>query len=89
MTIAQIGERIDAHLKRIEHDPTLHKCQQDGRWISHFWYAGAAAAGRYVMVTYIAYQGTRGISKADAARYLAWLHAGNIGKHWEALREKP
>ena len=34
------------------------------------------------------YQGGNHLSIEDAAKYLAWLDSGNIGRHFEALRKR-
>lgn len=55
---------------------------------SPYFQPNAYQAGRYVGVCYISFQGASNLSKADAEKYLAWLDAGNVGRHYEALREK-
>ena len=89
MTCKEIAARIDAHLKRFEADPEINAI--DPRYgTSPFWRAFAqvkqGTRGAGVRIKYVGYQIERTICKADAERYLAWLDAGNVGKHWEALR---
>lgn len=87
-SLAELGELIDAHLKRFEAaDEKKHPKDSDRR---HFWQAGAHAAkgARFVYVRYISYQGSSHLTREQATRYLAWLDAGNVGRHFEAFREK-
>jgi hypothetical protein len=51
-----------------------------------FYNASARGSGVYVYVTYISYQGSHTLNQVEAERYLAWLDAGNIGRHFEALK---
>lgn len=85
MKLKEIASRINAHLKRIEADPKLNPYDRPGG-CRPYYMAGAWAAGRWVGVKYVSYQGFRNLSKADAERYLDWLDAGNVGRHYEALR---
>ena len=48
----------------------------------------ARAAGAYVAITYISYQGARNVPRADAELYLAWLDSGKCGRHYTPLRER-
>ena len=71
MKLAEIAARINAHLKRFE----------------PYYGARAWAGGRWVYVAYTSsLEFDSHLSKADAERYLDWLDAGNVGRHWEALR---
>ena len=89
MKLTEIAARINAHLKRIEADPKLNPWD-NGPGSTHPYYnAGAWEAGRYVGVKYVSYQGSHNFSKADAERYLAWLDAGNNGRHYEAFAARP
>jgi hypothetical protein len=92
MKLDEIAKRINAHLKRFESDPVINADKvhtnlrgQESR-LKPYYCAGAAASGRYVFVMYVAYQGEIHLTKDEALRYLAWLDAGNVGKHWEALK---
>jgi hypothetical protein len=82
--LADIASKIRAHLKRFEADPKINTKR---RGLSRYYGAGAHASGARVGMRYIAFQGVTYVSKADALRYLAWLDAGNVGRHFEALRE--
>jgi hypothetical protein len=87
--LKEIAERINAHLKRIEADPELNQYKNATHrqmklkpyWNSCAWYGHGTRMG----IRYISYQGNQTLTKADALEYLAWLDAGNNGKHYEAL----
>lgn len=80
MKNVEIAERIRTHLKRFEADLSINKRNRN---LLAYWNSGAAASGRFVYVQYISYQGKSALSKTEALLYLAWLDAGNVGKHWE------
>jgi hypothetical protein len=82
----ELGERINAHLKRIESDPTLNP-PKDGRpgGVTPFFQAMAYGERKYIYIRHVAYQGTNRITREQAAVYLAWLDAGNVGKHATVL----
>ena len=88
MKLAEIASRIDKHLKRFEADPKINACRVSHGNTKPYFYASAYARGRYVYVGYITYQGLSHLSKEQALIYLAWLDAGNVGRHLEALREQ-
>lgn len=90
VTLREIAVRIDAHLKRFERDPKINTrtSTRGGLRYSRFYRAGAASSGRFVYVSYVAYQGQNHLDKTDAICYLAWLNRGNVGTHREALRGK-
>jgi|694.fasta_scaffold00460_36 hypothetical protein len=84
MKLQEIADKIKDHLKRFESDKTINAAK-DGRSISPYYNAWATRSGRYVRVTYVSFQGSSSLSKAEAEAYLEWLNAGNIGKHYKAL----
>jgi hypothetical protein len=84
--LGDIAARIRAHLQRMETDPALNK-QDDKYKTQPFYCANAYAAGRYVGVVYVSYQGATNLSKADALAFLSLLDSGQNVKHY-ALREK-
>jgi hypothetical protein len=93
-TLTEIASRISAHLQRFERDAVINAerfySDQHGKRVPMgraYYSAGASRAGSRVRVRYIAYQGGRTLTRSEAERYLAWLDAGNIGRHYEALRE--
>lgn len=90
-TLTEIAERIAKHLRRFEANDEINQ-YEDGnlrlRGLRPYYMAGAHRAGSYVGVRYIAYQGSRNLTKDVAIGYLAWLDAGNVGKHDDYQKEK-
>ncbi len=88
MTLKEIAEKINVYLKGFENDPEINQ-YTDGRGgnLHPYWHSVSFASGKYLGVTYISYQGPLYLKKADAEKYLEWLVAGNVGKHWAALKE--
>jgi hypothetical protein len=87
MTLKEIAAKIDTYLKKFEKDPTINARKSAGR-TTPYWQAGAFQSGRYVGIVYVRFQGSHHISKADAEKYLAWLDAGNVGKHVAVPKER-
>ena len=95
LNLHDIAARIDAHLKRFEADKSgVNRDRGRGpsglSWESRgrpFYRAGASAAGRYVYVRYVSYQGLSRLKRGEALAYLAWLDAGNVGTYAEQQRE--
>ena len=86
MKLGDIAKSITAHLKRFEADPVINS--KDVKYdTSPYWYSHAWAAGSRVAVQYVSYQGHSKMTKSEALAYLVWLNSGNVGKHWEALKE--
>jgi hypothetical protein len=85
---AEIGARIDVHLKRFEEDPKINRIDHsaEDRRLPPFYRAGAAGIRHRVFVRYVSFQGITYLSVEDAARYLAWLDAGHVGKHWKVIK---
>ena len=96
---ASIAQKINAHLQRIEHDKALNPGERFDKdqktWVPDEMgvrsYYGARSRGdrHRVWIIYVTYQGGSYVSIEDAEKYLAWLDAGNVGRHFEALRDKP
>ena len=96
-TCKQIAHAIDGYLKMFEADPNINvrRVLVDGEWqvaptgkgVGQYYFAHAVAHGRFVRITYISYQGSRALTKAEAATYLTWLQAGNVGTHHNMKRE--
>lgn len=87
MKLKEIASRINAHLKRFEADPEINKnTKPDRSGLSDYYHAGSGASGSRVFVTYIIYQGSSSLKKADAEKYLAWLDDGNVGRHYSVTR---
>jgi len=84
MKLREIAGRIDRHLMRFASDKELSK-YESGK--TQFWNPGAIASGRYVMVSYVSYQGHSSLSKQEAIDYLSWLDSGKVGRHFEQQRD--
>lgn len=90
-TVKEIAARILAHLQRFEAD----KREGGANWWVNgevggrtpYYDVSAGAAGRFVRVCYVLYQGGTNLPKVEALAYLAWLDAGNVGKHWRLQKE--
>ena len=86
MTAQEIAARIDAHLQRFEKDPQIN--EPHPKYQTHPYYkARAWASGGWVKVVYVAHQGSDTLKLPVAEKYLAWLDAGNVGRHFTAQRQ--
>jgi len=85
MKLAEIAQGITAHLKRFEADPIINKMNEKYK-TSPFYWPSACDSGPRIFVSYVSYQGHSSLKKAEALSYLEWLDAGNVGRHYEALR---
>ncbi len=96
MTLTDIAKAIDAHLRRFEADPQINAERHYESPITGqreiagrpYYRAGAWRGGRYVMVKYISFQNAAALTREQAEAYLAWLDAGNVGRHYKMMREK-
>lgn len=91
-TSTEIAERIKAHLKAAEADEGWNWYERETRdgsleRTSRFYNARCWRGGRWILVVYVSYQGRTPLTREEAERYLAWLDAGNRGRHFEAFRE--
>lgn len=75
-----LATAIDGYLKEFE------QLEQDQDVKKSFYNASAIGEGPFVEITYISYQGASKLVIEEAEKYLAWLDAGNIGRHYEALK---
>ena len=82
--LSDIATDIRVHLERFESDPSINK--RDPHKLSRFYNVNAYVGGRFVYVRYVSFQGQSHLTRAEAEKYLAWLDAGNVGKHQEAQR---
>ena len=80
MKLRDVAAAISAHLKRFEKDPEINKPREIGK-LHPYYNAYAWDAGRWVAIKYVSFQGYHNLTKDEAVRYLAWLDAGNVGKH--------
>jgi hypothetical protein len=78
--LSEIAARISEHLKRKEASQPKNSAEP-----GDYYRACAWAAGSRVGVRYVSFQHETFLTKADALEYLAWLDAGNIGRHYKAL----
>lgn len=80
--LTEVAQRIDAHLRRLEHDPKTNP--KDERYGTHpFWVASARVAGSRVSIVYVSYQGTSNLRLDEALAYLDALDGGYVGRHFE------
>jgi hypothetical protein len=89
ITNEELAARIYAHLVAAEADADWNSYESSsGMNLSHLFGARAWSTkrGKYVYVTYVAYQGNNRLSRGDALAYLEWLDAGNRGRHFECQR---
>lgn len=87
MKLADIAARILTHLKRFESDPAIADViTTSGKPITKFYKVNAWASGRYVGVRYVSFHPESNLTKQEALAYLAWLDAGNVGRHYEVKR---
>lgn len=84
LKLAELAERIDAHLRRLEADKDVNVNPRAPK-LKMLYSAAAEPAGRFVAIRYVSYQGFMNVSKADALAYLAALDGGFVGRHFEAL----
>lgn len=85
LKLDEIADRIRAHLGRMEKATLPLSHGESQRKSPGFFHANAWRAGPRVAISYISYQYTWKITKADALCYLKWLDAGNEGRHRQAL----
>ena len=92
ITLAEIGQRINSHLKRFEIEETRRRNamprEERPELRSYFW-AGAHVSGPRVCVSYINYQGPSRLTRDEALHYLKALDDGFEGRHWEWFRKHP
>lgn len=87
MNLKEIADQITVHLKRFESVKKINKL--DRKYKTRPYYnAHARQAGSKIAILYISYQGWDHLSKDEAENYLAWLDAGNIGKHRECAKDR-
>lgn len=81
MNLDEIAQRISVHLRRFEVDDKINARHSKYK-TTPYYKASAFKYGRYVKIRYILYQSGSSISKDDAIKYLEWLDAGGVGKHF-------
>lgn len=90
-TLSETAMRINEHLTRFARTPAIaSKKWIDGkgeeRDLSLYWNPICFRAGPRAKVRYVSYQDESSLTKDEAERYLEWLNAGNVGRHYDALR---
>lgn len=85
---SEVADKIDAHLKRWEADKrgVNRDDRRDGAGCRPYYCAGSWAAGGWVCICYVSYQGVSKVRAEQAEKYLRWIEAGNVGRHYQALR---
>lgn len=88
-SLPEIAQAIDAHLKRFEADKAINATRESNAGTRPYYGASCFAQkrDRKARVTYVSFQGTTLLSRDEALAYLAWLDAGNVGRHFEQQRE--
>ena len=81
MPLKEIAARIDQHLKRLEAEDTAARKASGGN--AHYYCAGAWATPTRVSVTYVTYQGSDWLTRAEAEQYLESLDSGSSAKHFQ------
>lgn len=85
--LAEIAKRISEHLRRFEADKNgVNK--ENAQGLRPYYSSMSWASGSRVGVCYVSFQGREFLTKADASKYLAWLDAGNIGRHYKMLKQE-
>lgn len=95
-TLEALAKRISEHLRRFERDPKINVRRrydrETGTWrkdpngTGDYYMANAYSNGRRISVVYVSYQGGSKLTRDEAVAYLAWLDAGNVGKHFKMER---
>lgn len=80
LKLEDIANRIHGHLTRFARDDPGGK---------RFYEPIAYRSGNALGIRYINYQYDHRLTKADAAAYLEWLDAGNVGRHFMVGRSAP
>jgi hypothetical protein len=86
MKLDDIAAQIQAHLERFAADPTTATTQNIyGPRLTLFASPTCCRSSNRVLVRYVGFRphGAKSFTSADAAAYLAWLDAGNVGQHLE------
>lgn len=81
LTLEEIASRINTYLQRFAKDPVINALTDtDTR---QYYYPSVVRTGRYVRIRYVSYHGVSSLTHEEAERYLTWLDAGNVGKHFK------
>lgn len=85
MKLDEIARKITGYLKKFENDPGINITSKYGT--TRYYQSCAFKCGRFVAIRYVSYHPHSPLSKTDALAYLAWLEAGNVGKHWDIKKD--
>ena len=80
MTLRDIADGINRHLKRLEREGLLPGLANAGAY-----YMGGAR----IRITYVSREGGTTMSRPRAVAYLDWLNAGHIGRHEPTVAPNP
>lgn len=86
MTPRELAREIHSRLKAIEMNPAKNKVSEENPKPLLF-HSSSSYSGRYIVVTYISYQGGSNLERDEAARYLKGLREGYVGRHYEFFRK--
>ena len=78
MKLKEIANEINKYLKQFEANEDRHT--------ACYYNSFAIAAGRFVQIIYVSYQGHSSLTKQEALEYLNWLQEGNVGRHYDMRR---
>jgi len=84
--MAELADALNAYLIEMARADAPNHKGPDAKIL--YFGSRARAAGAYVAITYISYQGARNLTRADAEFYLQWLDRGNRGRHYTPIRER-
>jgi len=78
--LTEVAQRIDAHLRRLEHDPKTNP--KNGYGTHRFWNASASAEDSRVLIIYLSYRGNSLLWPNEALAYLNALDGGYAKEHF-------
>jgi len=85
LTLTKIADRIDGYLHKLEKVPHLFPHHPDT--VPHpLDEPYAVRRGNRIQVRYLSECRPWDLTREEAECYLRWLRAGNVGKHWNAIR---
>lgn len=86
-SLTEIAQEINTYLHQFEADPNINIIHDGPHGWSDYYNARAHRSGRYVQIIYISYQTPNNLDRNQAEKYLAWLKAGNKGKHYKSFQK--
>lgn len=84
MTLYELAAEMEKRLKALSRstDPAMNPPR--GKRNCTFYQTSVYYVGRHIMVRYIGPRPEDRLTKSEAALYLQWLRAGNVGTHLDA-----